>query len=63
MFVSAVVEELVPAVEDGPLRVQDHQALLLEAKTTAVGGWRVSFGSANQGPGDGEVLVLCGRVD
>ena len=45
MFVSTVVEELVPAVEGGPLRLEDHQALLLEAKTTAVRGWRVGFGS------------------
>ena len=63
MLVPAVVEELVPAVEGGPLRLEDHQALFFETKTTTVGGWRVSFGSANQGPGDGEVLVLCGRVD
>ena len=58
MLVPAVVEELVPAVEGGPLRLEDHQALFLEAKTTAVRGWRVRFGSANQGPGDGEVPVL-----
>ena len=54
----AMVEELGPAVEGGPLWLEDHQTLLFKAKTTTVGGWRVSFGSGNQGPGNGEVLVL-----
>ena len=54
----AVVEKLVPAVEGCPLRLEDHQAFLLETEAAAVRSWTVGFGSPNQRPGDGEVLVL-----
>ena len=55
---AAVVEKLVPTVQGCPLRLEDHQAFLLETEAAAVRSWTVGFGSPNQRPGDGEVLVL-----
>ena len=55
---AAVVEKLVPTVQGCPLRLEDHQAFLLETKAAAVGSWTVGFGTPNQRPGDEEVLVL-----
>ena len=55
---SAVIEEFISAVEQGPLRLEDHQAFLLEAEPAAVRGGAVGLGPRNQGPGDGEVPVL-----
>ena len=52
-----MVEELVPAVEDGPLRVQDHQAFLFQAQAATVRRWGVSFGPANQGPANRKYLA------
>ena len=55
---SAVVKKLISAIEDSPLRLEDHQAFLLETEAAAVRSWTVGFGSPNQRPGDGEVLLL-----
>ena len=55
---SAVGEELVPVVELGPLRVEDHQGLLHDAEAAVSRGWRKSFGPCHEGPADAPVLVL-----
>ena len=55
---SAVVKKLISAIEDSPLRLEDHQALLFEAETTAVRSWAVGLCPPDQGPRDGEVFVF-----
>ena len=55
---SAVVEELISAVEHGPLGLEHDQALLFQAEPTGVGGWAVGLSPGHQGPGDEVVLVL-----
>ena len=58
VLVSAVVKKLISAIEDSPLRLEDHQALLFEAETTAVRSWAVGLCPPDQGPRDGEVFVF-----